>query len=172
MASILDEIIDELNECVVSGEHGVDEIYGDLIRKLFHLSDDVRDYIFYEMISEAQTKYNLHKPTPTEIYMENICDSIYSMYFTWYKAGEVDIGDDFDCCPKNGTITFSVATMTAFHDESTGAGDDGFDSVKAFMDELKEKLMAKSVSAKEDWDVDWDGHITSSHIITVKLWGE
>ena len=172
MANILEEIIEELNECVLSGKFGVDEIYGDLIRRLFHLSDDVRDYIFYELESQAQVKYNLHKDTPTEKYLWNVTDSIWSMYDAWYKAGEVDINDNFDCDPDKGTITFSLSTMTACSDPDVNYYDDGFDSVKSFMDELELKVMAKSVTAEEDWDFNECGSVTQSHIITVKLWGE
>ncbi|MBR6252661.1 MAG: hypothetical protein IKR04_02335 [Clostridia bacterium] len=172
MANILEEIIEELNEYVLSGKFGVDEIYGDLIRRLFRSSDDVRNYLFYELESEARTKYDLHKDTPTETYLWNITDSIWSMYDAWYRAGEVDIGDNFDV-DANGTITFSVTTLTCCAEPDVNYYDDGLDSVKGFVEELKDKIQAKSIKIEEDWDFDeHSGNPTSSHRIIVKMWGE
>ena len=171
MASILDEIIEELNECVLSGKFGVDEIYGDLIRRLFRKSEDVRDYIFYELDSEAREKHNLHRETPIEKYCANICDGIWTMYNDWYNADEVEIGDDFDF-DNDGVITFSVTTLTACADPAVNYYDDGADSVYSFIEELKEKIQINNIKYVEDWDIDECGGIVRSGYIVIKIMGE
>ena len=169
MPSILDEIINELNEYVLNGEFGVDEIYGDLVRRLFHLSDDVRNYLFYEMESEARKKYDLHENTPTETYMWNITDSIWNMYNSWYKAGEVEIGDDFDVSVTNKKITFSVTTLTCCSDPKVNYYDDGLDSIESFITELKDIIQIDNITFEEDWDCDEWGSIIRSGYIIVKI---
>ena len=171
MANILEEIIEELNECVLSGKFGVDEIYGDLIRRMFRESDDVRNYIFYEMNSEVKEKYNLHRKTPLEKYCANICDAIWTMYYSWYNSGEVEIGDDFDF-DNDGIITFSVTTLTACSDPKVNYYDNGEDSVFSFIKELKNKIQINNIEYVEDWDLDEDGSIIRSGYIVVKLMGE
>ena len=138
MPNILNEIIDELNECVLSGQHGVDEIYGDLIRKLFHLSDDVKDYLFYEMISDAQEKYNLHRDTPVEKYLLNFTERIWTLGEKFEKDEIVRICDDFDIDDENKTMTFSILTLTACSEPDVNYYDDGSDSVEEFMNALKD----------------------------------
>ena len=167
----LEAIIEELNESVLSGKFGVDEVYGDLIRTLFHKSDDVRDYLFYEMDSKVRDEHNLHKQTVLEEYCSNICDAIWTMYNSWYNAEEVEIGDDFDF-KDGGIITFSVKTLTACSEPEVNYYDDGSDSVYAFIEELKDKIQINNIEYVEDWDIDEYGSITRSGYIVIKLMGE
>lgn len=171
MATILDEIIEELNESVLSGKFGVDEIYGDLIRRLFHLSDDVKDYIFYELDSEAHEKYNLHKETPTEQYFYNLCDRIWSLGESYEKAEEVEVFDNFNV--SDNVLTFGVLTMTACAEPDVNYYDDGSDSVKAFIEELKDIIQIDDITYVEDWDFDeMGGGPTQSGDIIIKLGGK
>lgn len=169
MVNLLESIIEELNEAVLSGKFGVDEIYGDLIRRLFRESDDVRDYIFYEMDSETKDKYNLHKETPTENYLWNITESIWGMYNSWHNANEVDIGDDFDIDVGRKEITFSVTTLTAVSDPAVNYYDNGEDSIKSFIEELKDIIQINNIKYIEDWDCDDWGSIIRSGYIVVKI---
>ena len=152
MVNLLEAIIDELNEKVLSGKFGVNEIYGDLIRELFHLNDDVRDYIFYEMDSKVQEKYNLHKDTPTEEYLWNLTESITILGESYYRGELVEVFDDFDV--ENNTLTFGVLTLTAYSEPEVNAYDNGEEAVQDFIKDLKELIQIDNITYVEDWDFD------------------
>lgn len=109
--------------------------------------------------------------TPIEQYCSNICDIIWSMYDSWYNAGEVEIGDDFDF-EDDSVITFSVTTLTACSEPEVNYYDDGSDSVYAFIEELKDKIQIDNIQYIEDWDMDECGSVIRSGYIVVKLMGE
>lgn len=170
--TILDEIINELNNYVLSGKFGVDEIYGDLIRRLFHESDDVKDYIFYELDSKAKDKYNLHKETPMETYLWNLTERIWTLGLKFENDEIVRIYDDFDIDGENKTIIFSVLTLTACSEPDVNYYDDGSDSVKEFINALKNVIQINNITYVEDWDVDECGTPTQSGYITIKIRGD
>lgn len=165
MVNLFERMIDELDE--KAKKDGI-KVYGELIRKLFHLSDDVRYYLFYDAGFKITKEFNLHRSTPTEQYLENLCDIIYEIGQEWYHAGYVEVYDDFDI--HNNCITVSIVTLTACADPEVNYYDDGVDSIMDFIEELKERLQVSNITFTEDIDVDeYSGKLSQSGFITIKV---
>lgn len=165
MATLFDQIVDVLN---------ADE-RKELIRELFHNVDGVSDYFWYEFAPTKAPKivkdHNIRKDTPSETYLYNLCERIWKLGESYERAKEVEVFDNFDV--SDNVLTFGVLTMTAVSEPDVNYYDDGSDSVKTFIKELKDIIQIDDIEYVEDWDFDeMGGGPTQSGDIIIRLGGK
>ena len=164
MATTFDKIVDGLN---------MDE-RKELIRELFHKIDGVSEYLWYEFAPkkcpEVVKDNNIRRDTPSETYLYNFCERIWTLGLEYEKADEVEVFDNFDT--DGETLTFSVLTLTACSDPDVNYYDDGASSVEGFIEELKDVIQIDNITYVEDWSLDDEyGTPTKSGDIIVKIGG-
>lgn len=146
----------------------------EFISDVFHKFDGVREYYWYEFAPkkcpEVVEDNNIRRDTPSETYLYNFCERIWTLGLEYEKAGEVEVSDNFDT--DGETLTFGVLTLTACYDPDVNYYDDGASSVEGFIEELKDVIQIDNITYVEDWDFDDEcGTPTKSGDIIVKIGG-